>query len=133
MQKIRKIHRKKKFEEIYSGFVNGICIPTDEIQHARLHEPSGKEGTTSPINSDNEGKWIEVVVKNKVKKVQFMCQDRFGKTNSNVVKLRKTIRRCWKLSSQRKTIALQLRRKSSTGWINQALERNGFGMITFSC
>ena len=72
MQKIRKIHGKM-FEEIYSGFVNGIRIPTGEIQHARLHEPSGKKGTASPINSANEGEWIEV--KNKVKKVQFMYQD----------------------------------------------------------
>ena len=73
MQKIRKMHGKK-FEEIYSGFVNGIrMIPTDEVQHAKLHEPSGKEGTASPINSANEGEWIEV--KNKAKKVQFMCQD----------------------------------------------------------
>ena len=80
MQKIRKIHGKK-FEEIYSGFVNGMRIPTDEIQHARLHEPSGKKGTASPINSANEGEWIEV--KNKAKKVQFMCQDRFGKTSMN--------------------------------------------------
>ena len=67
MQNIRKI-RVKKFEEIYSGFVNGIRIPTDEIQHARLEEPSGKKGTASPINSaSNEGESIEV--KNKVKKV----------------------------------------------------------------
>ena len=78
MQNFRKIHGKK-FEEIYSGFVNGIRIPTDEIQHARLHKPSGKKGTASPINSANEGKWIEV--KNKAKKVQFMCQDQFGKTS----------------------------------------------------
>jgi hypothetical protein len=79
MQKIRKIHGKK-FEEINSGFVNGICIPTGEVQHARLHEPSGKEGTASPINSANDkGEWIEV--KNKATTVQFMCQDRFGKTS----------------------------------------------------
>jgi hypothetical protein len=71
----------KKFEEIYSGFVNGIRIPTGEVQHARMHEPSAKEGTASPINSANEGEWIEV--KNKVKKVRFMCQDRFGKTSMN--------------------------------------------------
>ena len=78
MQNIRKIHGKK-FKEIYLGFVNGIRIPTDEVQHARLDEPSGKKGTASPINSADEGEWIEV--KNKVKKVQFMCQDQFGKTS----------------------------------------------------
>ena len=72
MQNIWKI-LGKKFEEIYSGFINGIRIPTDEVQHARLHKPSGKKGTASPINSANEKKWIEV--KNKVKKVQFVCQD----------------------------------------------------------
>ena len=72
-QKMQKIHGKK-LEEIYLGFVNGIQNLTDEVQHARLHKPSGKEGTASPINSTNEGEWIEV--KNKVKKVQFMwCQD----------------------------------------------------------
>ena len=78
MQQIWKIHGKK-FEEIYLGFVNGIRIPTDKIQHARLHEPSGKEGTASPINPANEGEWIEV--KNKAKRVRFMCQDQFGKTS----------------------------------------------------
>ena len=44
MQQIRKIH-EKKFKEMYSGFANGIRIPTDKIQHPRLDEPSGKEET----------------------------------------------------------------------------------------
>jgi hypothetical protein len=67
---------------IYAGFVHGIrMIPTDKIQHARLHEPSEKNGTASPINPTNEGEWIEV--KNKAKKVRFMCQDRLGKTSMN--------------------------------------------------
>jgi hypothetical protein len=78
---MQKIHGKK-FKEIYSGFVNGIRIPTDEVQHARMHEPSAKEGTASPINPTNEGEWI-LEVKNKVKKVRFMCQDQFGKTSMN--------------------------------------------------
>jgi hypothetical protein len=77
---MQKIHGKK-FAEIYLGFVNGIRIPTDEVQHARLHELSGKKETASPINLTNEGKWIEV--KNKVKKVRFMCQDQFSKTSMN--------------------------------------------------
>ena len=79
MQQIRKIHGKK-VEKIYWGFVNEIRIPTDKIQHARLHEPSEKKGTaSSPVNPTNEGEWIEV--KNKAKKVRFMCQDRFGETS----------------------------------------------------
>ena len=80
MRQIRKIYGED-FEWIYSGFVNGICIPTEEVkQHARLHETSEKKGTASPINPTNEGDWIEV--KNKVKKVRFMCQDQFDKKTS---------------------------------------------------
>ena len=53
MEQTPKILHGKKFEEIYAGFVNGIRIPMDEIQHARLHEPSEKKGTASPINPTN--------------------------------------------------------------------------------
>ena len=74
MQQIQKICGKKKFKEIYSGYVNGILIPTDKVQHARLHKPSEKEGTISPINPTNAGDWIEV--KNKAKKARFMCVPR---------------------------------------------------------
>ena len=80
MQQIWKI-QGKKFKEIYSGFVNGIRIPTDKVHHARLHEPSEKKkGTASPINSTNEGNWIEV--KNMAAKVRFMCQDQYDKNSS---------------------------------------------------
>jgi hypothetical protein len=70
MRQIREIHGED-FERIYWGFVNGIRIPTEEVQqHARLHETSEKKGTASPINPTNEGNWIEVKIK--VKKVRFM-------------------------------------------------------------
>ena len=69
-----------EFQEIYLGFVNGIQIPTEEVQHARLRDPNVMEGTArSPSNPSNEGKWIQV--KNKPKKTKSMCQDQFGKTN----------------------------------------------------
>ena len=80
MQQIWKI-QGKKFEEIYSGFVNGIRIPTDEVQHARLYDPSERKGSASPINPTDEGNWIEV--KSKAKKDRLMCQDQFGKTSMN--------------------------------------------------
>jgi hypothetical protein len=73
--------QEKNFQELYSGFVNGIRIPTGEIQHARMRDLTGTKGTAGPTNPSNEGAWIEV--KNKVKKVRFMCQDRFGKTSMN--------------------------------------------------
>ena len=73
----------KEVQRIYAGFVNGMRIPTDEVQHARLHEPSDerKGNSASPISPTNEGNWIEV--KNKAKKDRFMCQDQFGKTSMN--------------------------------------------------
>jgi hypothetical protein len=73
--------QEKKFEEIYYRLINGICIPMGKIQHARRHKPSEKKGTTSPINSADKDKWIEV--KNKATKVRFMCQDPFSKTCMN--------------------------------------------------
>ena len=73
--------QEKNLQEQYSGFVNGIRIPTGEIQHARMRDLTGTKGTVGPTNPSNEDAWIEV--KNKVKKVRFMCQDRFGKTSMN--------------------------------------------------
>jgi hypothetical protein len=57
---------ENSFRNIYSGFLNGIRIPTDGVQHARL------------TNLTNEEGWIEV--KKKVKKVTFKKQVQFGQT-----------------------------------------------------
>jgi hypothetical protein len=73
--------QENRFRGLYSGFVNGIPIPTDEVQHARMRDSNKKKGTASPTSPTNEGEWTEV--KNKVKKVRFMCQDRFGKNKMN--------------------------------------------------
>jgi hypothetical protein len=66
------------FKNIYSGFVNGIRIPTDEVQHARLTSTIETNGIHDARNVTNEEGWIEV--KKKVKKVTFKEQDQFGKT-----------------------------------------------------
>jgi hypothetical protein len=66
------------FKNIYSGFVNGIRIPTDEVQHARLTSTIETNGTHDARNVINEEGWIEV--KKKEKKVRFKMQDQFGKT-----------------------------------------------------
>ena len=66
------------FKNIYSGFVNGIRIPTDEVQHARLTGTIETKGINGARNIINENAWIEV--KNKAKKVTSKKQDQFGKT-----------------------------------------------------
>jgi hypothetical protein len=66
------------FKNIYSGFVNGIRIPTDEVQHARLTSTIETNGIHDARNVINEEGWIEV--KKKEKKVRFKMQDQFGKT-----------------------------------------------------
>ena len=66
------------FKNIYSGFVNGIRMPTDEVQHARLTgtiETKGINGARNIINADE---WIEV--KNKMNKARSRKKDQFGKT-----------------------------------------------------
>ena len=65
------------FRNIYSGFVNGIRIPTGEVQHARLTGTIETNGINRAKNVINEEGWIEV--KNKAKKVTFKKQDQFGK------------------------------------------------------
>ena len=65
------------FRNIYSGFVNGIPIPTDEVQHARLTGTIETNGINGARNIINEEGWIEV--KNKAKKVTIKKQDHFGK------------------------------------------------------
>ena len=55
------------FKNIYSGFVNGIRMPTDGIQHARLTGTTDFEGITGAKCMTNEKEWIEVTSKaNKV-------------------------------------------------------------------
>ena len=66
------------FKNIYSGFVNGIRMPTDEVQHARLTGTIETKGINGARNIINEDAWIEV--KNKAKKVTSKKQDQFGKT-----------------------------------------------------
>jgi hypothetical protein len=65
------------FKNIYSGFVNGLRIPTDEVQHARwtVIETNGIHGARNVIIEEG---WIEV--KKNQKNVRFMMQDQFGKT-----------------------------------------------------
>jgi len=65
------------FKNIYSGFVNGIRIPTDEVQHARLNGTLETNGIHDARKVFNEEGWIEV--KKKEKKVTFKKQDHFGK------------------------------------------------------
>ena len=66
------------FKNIYSGFVNGIRMPTDEVQHARLTGTIETKGINGARIIINEDAWIEV--KNKAKKVTSRKQDQFGKT-----------------------------------------------------
>ena len=66
------------FKNIYSGFVNGIRMPTDEVQHARLTGTIETKGINGARNIINEDAWFEV--KNKAKKVTSKKQDQFGKT-----------------------------------------------------
>ncbi len=66
------------FRNIYSGFVNGVRIPTDGVQDARLNRTIETNGINGATNLSNEEGWIEV--KKKVKKVTFKEQDQFGKT-----------------------------------------------------
>jgi hypothetical protein len=68
-----------QFRKIYAGFVNGIAIPTDQVQHARLTHKTETIGIANHMKSTNEKEWIEV--KNKSKKARFVKQDQFGKTN----------------------------------------------------
>jgi hypothetical protein len=69
---------KDQFRKIYAGFVNGIAIPTEQVQHARLNDKTETIGIGNCMKSTNEKEWIEV--KNKSKKVRFVKQDQFGKT-----------------------------------------------------
>jgi hypothetical protein len=58
--------------------MNGIRIPTDGVQHARLTRTIETDGINGATNPTNEDGWIEV--KKKVKKVTFKERDQFGKT-----------------------------------------------------
>ena len=62
------------FRNIFSRFVNGIRIPTDGVQDARLTRTIETNGINGATNLANEEGWIEV------KKVTFNEQDQFGKT-----------------------------------------------------
>ena len=71
------MEQEGQFRKIYVGFVNGIAVPTDQVQHARLTDETEMIGIANPMKSTNEKEWIEV--KNKSKKVKFVKQDQFGK------------------------------------------------------
>jgi hypothetical protein len=60
------------FKNIYSGFVNGIRIPTDEVQHARLTSMIETNGIHDARNVINEEGWIEV--KKKGRKLESRCK-----------------------------------------------------------
>ena len=66
------------FQNIYLGYVNGIRIPTDGVQHARLTRTIETNIIKSAKNVINKEGWIEV--KKKEKKVTFKKQNQFGKT-----------------------------------------------------
>ena len=70
--------RNSMFRKLYAGFINGIAIPTDRVQDARLTRKTEMIGISNCKKSTNEKKWIEA--KNKSKKVRLMKQDQFGKT-----------------------------------------------------
>lgn len=72
------MEQEGQFRKIYAGFVNGIAIPTEQVQHARLNDKTEMIGIANCMNLTNEKEWIEV--KNKSKKVRFVKQDQFGKT-----------------------------------------------------
>ena len=72
------MEQEGQFRKIYAGFVNGIAIPTEQVQHARLNDKTETIGIANRMKSTNEKEWIEV--KNKSKKVRFVKQDQFGKT-----------------------------------------------------
>ena len=72
------MEQEGQFRKIYAGFVNGIAIPTEQVQHARLNDKTETIGIANRMKSTNEKEWIEV--KNKSKKVRFMKRDQFGKT-----------------------------------------------------
>ena len=72
------MEQEGQFRKIYAGFVNGIAIPTEQVQHARLNDQTETIGIANRIKATNEKEWIEV--KNKSKKVRFVKQDQFGKT-----------------------------------------------------
>ena len=72
------MEQEGQFRKIYAGFVNGIAIPTEQVQHARLNDQTETIGIANRMKSTNEKEWIEV--KNKSKKVRFVKQDQFGKT-----------------------------------------------------
>jgi hypothetical protein len=60
------------FQDIFSGFINGIQIPTDGVQHARLTRTIETNGINGATNTTNEKGWIEV------KKVTFKEHNQFG-------------------------------------------------------
>ena len=68
------------FRIIYSGFVNGIQIPTDRVQHARLTRTTETNGINGASNLTNEEGWIEV------KKVTFKEKDQFGRIDRSTLK-----------------------------------------------
>ena len=73
------IEQEGQFRKIYAGLVNGIAIPSDGVQHARLTCQTEIIRIKNPTSkSTNEKEWIEV--KTKSKKERFVKQDQFGKT-----------------------------------------------------
>jgi hypothetical protein len=67
---------EEEYKNLYSGFVNGIQMPTQTVQHARLPTDGESEGIHGASCTANEEGWIHVVKKErKPKKV------RFGKIN----------------------------------------------------
>ena len=66
------------FRNIYAGYVNGIRIPTEEVQQARLRDTKDFKGITGAKYVTNEKEWIEVT--GKAKKVVPGRRNQFGKT-----------------------------------------------------
>ena len=54
------MEQEGQFRKIYVGFVNGIAVPTDQVQHARLTDETEMIGIANCMNLTNEKEWIEV-------------------------------------------------------------------------
>ena len=69
---------EESFRNIYAGNVNGIRIPTEDVQQARLRGTKDFKGITGAKYITNAKEWIEVT--GKAKKVVPGRRDQFGKT-----------------------------------------------------
>ena len=48
------------FRSIYTGFINGIRVPTEGVQQARFKRTNGFEGIAGTNDAANQNEWIKV-------------------------------------------------------------------------